>query len=119
MHIIPTRRGLAGLITGLFAVASAGGGALLPSTIAWAVTAPTPPFTQCPAIGWDTSCAVLIVINPDGSVNTYTDATQGPFDGVEDSLIGVQNNSSFGIKSMDLAGPDTFSFDQDGLCSGS
>ena len=29
---------------------------------------PTPPFTQCPAIGLDTSCRILIVINPGGTL---------------------------------------------------
>ena len=59
-----------------------------------AASAPTPPFTQCPAIGFDTSCAILIVVEPNGSFVPYADPTQGPFDGIEDTLIGVQNESS-------------------------
>jgi hypothetical protein len=115
MHHFPAKRAVSGLIAGLCAAAAAGAGALVISTTALAAT---PPFPQCPRIGWDTSCAILIVINPDNSVTTFSDPGQGPFDGVEDSLIGVQNNSGFGIKSMDLVGPGTFGFDADGLCSG-
>lgn len=82
---------------------------------------PTPPFTQCPAIGFDTSCAILIVVEPGGSLASYGDPKQPPFDGIEDTLIGVQNNSESGIKSIALSAkvsPGIFEFDGDGLCSG-
>ena len=45
-----------------FVVAIAAGGAVAPTRLA-AATLPTPPFTQCPPVGFDTSCAVLIVFN--------------------------------------------------------
>jgi hypothetical protein len=77
-------------------------------------------LSQCPAVGADSGCAILIVINPDGSVTLQTDPSQGPFDGVEDTLIGVQNNSPVVVTSLTLTGvttPDaTFDFDNDGLC---
>jgi hypothetical protein len=77
-----------------------------------------PPFTQCPAIGADTSCAILITIGTNGSLRVAADPAQGPFDGVEDTLIGVQNNSSHTILSIPLSGPSAiFAFDGDGLCS--
>ena len=57
-------------------------------------SAATPPFTQCPGIGLDSRCAVLFTVNPDGSVTMDIDPSQPAFDGVEDSLVGVQNNSS-------------------------
>ena len=79
---------------------------------------PVPPFSQCPPVGLDTSCAVLIVYNPDGSRVTLTDPTQPPFDGIEDTLVGVQNNSSSSVSSTPLSGPNIFAFDGDGLCSG-
>jgi len=93
--------------------------ALLPgmSGVAQAAT-PTPPFTQCPAIGLDTSCALLLVINPDGTVVAYGDPSQGPFDGIEDTLVGVQNNAAVSVPSLTLSGPGAFGFDGDGLCSG-
>ncbi len=83
---------------------------------------PTPPFTQCPALGFDTSCAILIVVEPNGSLVSYSDPSQGPFDGIEDTLIGVQNNSSATVSSIPLQGttvPGIFEFESDGLCSGS
>ena len=92
------------------------------ASLAFASTAsaspPTPPFKQCPAYGFDTSCAVLVVVNAHGGFESYTDPSQGPFDGKEDVLIGVQNNSSSSVTSVTLKGNDLFGFDGDGLCSG-
>lgn len=85
---------------------------------ALAPTPPTAPFTQCPAIGLDTSCALLLVVNPDGTVNAYSDPSQGPFDGIEDTLVGVQNNAAVSLPSLTLSGPGAFGFDGDGICSG-
>ena len=78
----------------------------------------TPPFNQCPLIGADTSCAILIVVT-DKAVNVYTDASQGPFDGIEDTLLGVQNNSSGTLYSLPLgeSASPIFAFDGDGLCA--
>ncbi len=45
-------------------------------------TSVTPPFNECPAVGSDTSCGVLFIIQPDGSVTVLTDPSQGPFDTV-------------------------------------
>lgn len=77
---------------------------------------PTPPFNQCPAIGADTSCGLLLVINPDGTV-TAVDGGQPPYDNIEDTLIGVQNNSAVSVPSLTLNGPGAFGFDGDGICS--
>lgn len=95
-------------------------GLALPS--ANASTTPAPPFTQCPAIGVDTSCGILLVINADGTVSVLSDGTQGPYDQVEDTLIGVQNNSAVSIPSLTLTGTDPtldppFWFDGDGICT--
>ena len=77
----------------------------------------TPPFTQCPAIGLDTSCAILLVIEAGGSLRVKTDAGQPPFDGIEDTLIGVVNNSPFPVAAIPLTGATAvFDFDGDGLC---
>ena len=78
---------------------------------------PTQPFNQCPAIGADTSCGLLLVINPDGTV-TAVDGGQPPYDNIEDTLIGVQNNSAVSVPSLTLNGPGAFGFDGDGICSG-
>ena len=76
-----------------------------------------PPFAQCPAVGADSSCAVLITIDSQGSLRVDTDLSQGPFDVIEDTLVGVQNNSSKPIASIPLKSPlPIFGFDGDGLC---
>jgi hypothetical protein len=106
------KRGRAVLVGATVAVT-----ALLAST-ALASAAPTPPFTECPAVGQDTSCETLIVIQSDGSLKAYNDPSQGPFDGIEDTLVGVLNESSSTVSSVKISGPDVFGFDGDGICSG-
>jgi lysophospholipase L1-like esterase len=84
------------------------------------VTPPTPsaPFTECPTIGADTSCGILIWVTDSG---TYVlgDASQGPYDGSDDTLIGVLNQSSSPVSSIPLTsqGADLFDFDGDGICT--
>jgi hypothetical protein len=76
----------------------------------------TPPFTQCPPVGADTSCGILIVVT-DQSVSVYNDPSQGPFDTEDDTLIGVQNDSSGTLYSLPLSSTDDiFGFDGDGIC---
>jgi hypothetical protein len=76
-----------------------------------------PPFTQCPPVGADTSCAILIVVT-DSGISVYTDPSQGPYDQIEDTLIGVQNNSAHTtLNSLPLSSPNPiFGFDGDGIC---
>jgi hypothetical protein len=84
-----------------------------------AASAAGPPFTQCPKVGQDPSCAILIVVNPDGSVSVLGDPSVGPYDGADDTLVGVQNNSTSYIQAITVTGPGTglSEFDGDGLCS--
>src|SRR4051794_417024 len=90
---------------------------------AFATTTPTPPFTQCPAIGADTTgCGLLLTINADGTI-TVAESGEGPYDGIDDTLVGVQNNSAVAIPKLSLTGTATtavppFEFDGDGICSG-
>jgi hypothetical protein len=86
--------------------------------IATAATAvPTSPFTYCPAVGLDSSCALVIYVT-DGGVGVTGDPSQGPYDGVEDTLIGVVNLSSHNVSSLPLAAKTSaFGFDGDGLCN--
>ncbi|GAB3851099.1 hypothetical protein GCM10028801_00010 [Nocardioides maradonensis] len=80
------------------------------------MTAPTAPFTECPAVGNDTSCGILIVLT-DTSIVVYSDPNQGTYDGADDTLIGVLNQSSYTSNALVLAGNSTlFGFDGDGLC---
>jgi hypothetical protein len=91
---------------------------VLPASSAGATTFPD--FTICPSVGLDTGgCQIVIVINPDGSPTIFTNPgpNSGPFDGQEDSLVGVQNNSGQTISAIPLTGTNIFAFDGDGLCT--
>jgi hypothetical protein len=77
-----------------------------------------PMFPQCPAIGADTGCQILLTIGPGGAVNVQTDPNQGAYDGIEDALVGVLNNSGKAVTSLALSGSGgIFGFDGDGLCA--
>ena len=76
-------------------------------------------LTQCPAVGLAASCAVLYTFNADGSVSTTLDNTISSTDGIEDTLVGIQNNSGHAIDSLTLSGIGisglgVFGFDGDG-----
>jgi hypothetical protein len=92
-----------------------------------ASTASASAFGQCPGVGSNPNgCQFLITFNADGSISTAA-ATGGdnvPFDLVEDTLIGIQNNRSTPLAFLDLGpalglnGIPVFEFDGDGACSG-
>lgn len=90
---------------------------LLFATGAIGTAVAAPAFTECPAVGFAASCDVLITINADGSATVAQDASQPPYDNVEDSLVGVLNNSSKTIGSLPLSGTDIFGLDGDGMCT--
>jgi len=76
-----------------------------------------PPFTQCPAVGADTSCGILIEVTDSGTT-VLSDPTQGPYDGNEDTLVGVVNESSHPIDALALrSSTNLFGFEGDGICS--
>jgi len=78
---------------------------------------PTPPFNQCPTVGSNTSCSILIVITDTG-VTVLSDPNMGPYDGSDDTLVGVQNNSSTTRFSLPLtSSTNIFGFEGDGLCA--
>ena len=79
--------------------------------------APSPPFGECPAIGDDASCGVLIVVNPDGTTTSYVDSSQGPVDGSDDVLVGILNTSASTVTTVPLTGNGIFALDGDGLCT--
>jgi RHS repeat-associated protein len=83
-----------------------------------AAAAPSPPFNQCPAIGADASCGVLVVVS-DSGIQVLVDPAQGPYDGTDDTLVGVLNSSSGALGSLGLAATNApiFGFDGDGLCT--
>jgi hypothetical protein len=79
---------------------------------------PTAPFHECPPIGADSGCAILIYIDDNGA-QILTDGSQPVYDGIEDTLIGVLNDTTgTTISSIPLTGTsDVFAFDGDGICS--
>jgi len=83
-----------------------------------ATAAPAAPYGECPAIGSDTSCGILVDVT-DGGSQILADPSQGPFDGSDDTLVGLLNSSSQTVGSITLSSDtDIFGFDGDGICSG-
>ncbi len=80
-----------------------------------------PLFSECPAAGNNTGCQFLITVNADGttSVAGYTTApNNGPYDGSDDTLVGVLNNSSNSVSSLPLSSSTTiFAFEGDCPCT--
>jgi len=83
----------------------------------------------CPPVGADTACGVILTVLDIGTGKTpcqgghcvtVTNTNQPPYDDIEDTLVGVVNNSSVPITSMVLtsgaSGTDIFGFDGDGIC---
>jgi hypothetical protein len=74
-------------------------------------------FAQCPPVDADQGCQFLVTVT-DAGPSVAQDSTQGPYEASDDSLIGVQNNSSSSITALPLAAPGTslFGFEADGIC---
>ena len=75
-------------------------------------------FTQCPPVDVNNGCQFLITINS-GTETVTQDPNEGPYEGADDSLIGVQNNSSSPVSALPLSvpGSELFGFDEDGICN--
>ena len=79
--------------------------------------ATAPPFTQCPAIGVDQGCQFLLTLT-DSSQQFDTDPSQSAYESADDSLIGIQNNTSAPVSSLTLSAQSgIFGFEFDGLCN--
>lgn len=75
-----------------------------------------PCFAQCPHVNLSSDCAVLITINRNGALSIQVKSTQ-PYDGADDMLVGVSNESGATVFGISLSGNDIFGFDGDGLCT--
>jgi hypothetical protein len=95
----------------------AGGAVAMAALLSAAPVASAQPFGQCPPVSADKSCQYLITVT-DAGQSVAQDMAQGPYDGEDDSLIGVQNSSSKAIAALPLSAGSTelFGFEQDGLC---
>ena len=68
----------------------------------------------CPPVGNDTDCGTIITISDSGV--SVSSTGQGPYDGIEDTLVGVVNTSSLPIHALGLkSGQTIFGFDGDGI----
>lgn len=82
-------------------------------------------FPECPAAGNDTTgCELLITVTAvsGGSATAFTVSTSspdlGPYDGADDTLVGILNNSGSTLTSIALSSStDIFGFDGDGVCT--
>src|SRR5579859_1017093 len=77
-------------------------------------SAPVSAATVCPAFGHDTDCGTILTISDTG-LNIQTTG-QGPYDGIDDTLVGVVNNSSQPVFALGLRSTNNiFGFDGDGV----
>ena len=74
----------------------------------------------CPNINGVTTCNVVITAGPGGSFSTAL-PNSNPYDGSDDNLVGIINNSGHTITSLSFIGSGNggglFDFDSDGLQS--
>jgi hypothetical protein len=72
------------------------------------------PSGICPINGtFTTDCNLIVTFNADGSISTS--GIGGNYDGVEDALIGVINNTAHAISNFNISGSFIFGFDGDGI----
>ncbi len=75
----------------------------------------------CPAAGSATGCNTTIVINPGGTLTIAAGPGVTPYDGSDDDLVGILNNSGATVNAIALSGSGSaggiFSFDGDGVDS--
>lgn len=65
------------------------------------------------------SCGILLVVNGDGTVSVLGDTSVGTYDGADDTLVGIVNESGKPVPAVTVTGPGSglSGFDSDGLCS--
>ena len=105
--------GLISAMPGVFQRAASAGSSL-----------PSPPFTECPAVGYNVTCSLLVDVTNSGTfvlvdpnATVAHDPAPGTYDGVDDTLVGIVNNSSSPVTSVKLSSTtDAFHFDDDGIC---
>jgi hypothetical protein len=74
-------------------------------------------FAQCPPVDLNTGCQFLVNAT-DAGTTVEADPSQGPYEGSDDALIGIVNNSSKPISSIPLSAEnELFGFESDGICS--
>ena len=72
----------------------------------------------CPAYGLASDCNIVLTVGPGGTLTTSPGASvSSTYDGSDDVLIGIVNNSGSALSSVNLSAPgiDIFGFDGDGI----
>ncbi|MEG9434674.1 PEP-CTERM sorting domain-containing protein [Edaphobacter sp. HDX4] len=89
------------------------------STLALGIAVPSALAAPlCPAVGVATDCNIVLTVGADGSLASSAGASlRSTYDGSEDVIIGVLNNSDSPISSLSLSatGVPIFAFDGDGI----
>jgi hypothetical protein len=68
----------------------------------------------CPALGAIAAgCNVTVTLNP-GGTGTVVVNNPNPYDGVEDQLVGIVNNTGGPVSSITISGTNIGGFDNDG-----
>ncbi|MGH9398422.1 MAG: PEP-CTERM sorting domain-containing protein [Terriglobia bacterium] len=98
-------------IRNLVSITLGAGMILLCSGLSWASANP-----PCPQLGHADGCNTIITLN-NGGTATVAITSAVVYDGVEDQLVGVINNSGSPIGSLSLSGSQIFGFDSDGAFS--
>ena len=78
----------------------------------------TAPFNECPGVGNDSGCRVPHHPQPGRrSGDDRVKSEHRPFDGEDDTLVGIFNNSGAAVSTIGLSSnTDIFGFDGDGIC---
>jgi hypothetical protein len=76
---------------------------------------------NCPNVEVGQGCAYIITVNSNDSATIAPGADPAPFDGQDDIVVGVANNSSGMLESVSITegneNDDIFGFDGDGICT--
>ncbi|MCI4657208.1 hypothetical protein [Cryobacterium zhongshanensis] len=77
------------------------------------------PFGECPAVNYAPSCGIELQVGQDGSIGVAVDNSVGSYDGADDTLVGIVNNSLVPVSAITVTGPGSglAGFDGDGLCA--
>jgi hypothetical protein len=87
---------------------------VIPFSVFGSATALAQP-NPCPPFGADTECGVVVTV-PASGPDQIRRTRQGPYDGADDILVGVVNESSQPLPEMSMQSPEAiFGFDGDGI----
>ncbi len=90
---------------------------ILPTQEASAVPLTYGPSGICPISGVSATtasdCNLFVTFNANGSINTS--GSGGNYDGIDDALIGVINNTANTISMFNVSGTNIFGFEGDGI----